>query len=155
MTMAPNCQHSACEHHATLWDSHVTIYIFSQLIQFIHCKYPRICACWREEAWTDVPGAWHIMYGLLSASPCVWLTTRAAAEVLKPLQHASSSARGAGESNRPGANIRRGHSLERTVFRKCTFGAKRRLHAWRLRRQPIQFIHCKYPKVCPCWREEA
>ena len=27
---------------------------------------------------------------------------------------------------------RRGHSLERPVFRKCTFGAKMRLHAWRL-----------------------
>ena len=43
---------------------------------------------------------------------------------------------------------RRGHSLERTVFRKCTFGAKRRLHAWRLQPPATARLAGAGPDLC-------
>ena len=44
-------------------------------------------------------------------------------EGLAPRRRGLSRARGAGRADRAAVHGRRGHSLERTVFRKCTFGA--------------------------------
>ena len=58
-------------------------------------------------------------------SPLVLLTSWAVPEDLGPLAHTSSSARARGERiGRLRTDRRRGHSFSRSVFRKCTFGAK-------------------------------
>merc|ERR1711969_452357 len=73
------------------------------------------------------------MSGLLVASPVVLRISRAKERASRDVD-ALHPVRGVLRKRigRLRTDIRRGHSLERTVFRKCTFGAKRRLHAWRL-----------------------
>merc|ERR1711969_99597 len=73
------------------------------------------------------------MSGLLVASQVVWRISRAKERASRDVD-ALHPVRGLLRKRfgRLRTDTRRGHSVERTVFRKCTFGAKRRLLAWRL-----------------------